>query len=261
MIIPLLALAKVIESRFVYRRGPECPGMAQIPLLDPCLIKSAKTGKQTARLFQLKSRIRNRAVIVVKIVVSAELLGRIDFVVEAHGELVAALPLIPGGRNGATRVRTIGAGRERGYILLIESECRWIKTLNWNLVVRKNACERSARRDWRSPCRSHSLRTSCSICTTSSSGCQKRRKRWIGERSGKKWSAREISVRLSVCASGRKRDVPARLPLNQPVPFVGGEKECLVFLDRAAEGRAELILFVVQKKGIEIPLGVERLIA
>src|SRR6202046_2696244 len=127
--------------------------MAQIPLLDPRPIKSAKTGKQTARLLQLKSRVRNPAVIVVKIVVSAELLGRIDFVVKAHGELVATLPLIPGGRNGATRVRTLGAGRERGYIRLIESECRWIKTPNWNLVVRKKPCERSARHDWRSPCR------------------------------------------------------------------------------------------------------------
>src|ERR1700735_61179 len=235
--------------------------MAQIPLLDPRPIKSAKTGKQTARLLQLKSRVRNPAVIVVKIVVSAELLRRIDFVVKAHGELVATLPLIPGSGNVATGACAIGTGRERRYILLIERKCGRIETLNWNLVVWENARERSSRGDRRSPCRSHGLRARCSCSTTSSSGSQERRKRRISERSGEKGSAREIAVRLSVSANRRKRYVPGRLSLNQPVPFIRSKNECLVFLDGTAHGSAELILLIVQQERVEKTLGVQRLIA
>src|ERR1700735_1146262 len=161
MVIPLLAFAKIIESGFVYRSGPDRPGMAQIPLLNARLIKSAKTREQAARLFQLKSRVRNRAVIVVKIVVSGELLERINFVVKAHGELVATLPLISGGGNGATGARTIGTGRKRRHELLIESNCRRIETLGRNLVVWENACERSSRRDRRPSRGSHGLRARC----------------------------------------------------------------------------------------------------
>ena len=141
MIIPLLAFAKVIESGFVYRRGPDGPCMAQVPLLYPCLVESAKARNKTAGLFQLKSRVRDCAVVVLKIVVSAELLSRIDFVIEAHRKLIGTPPLIPRGRDRATGARTIATGREWGHVLLIEGLGRGVKTLSWNLVIRKYARE------------------------------------------------------------------------------------------------------------------------
>src|ERR1700683_459451 len=133
MVIPLLAFAKVIEAGFVYRRGPDGPGMAQIPLLHSCLIQSAETRKEPARILQLKVREGILGVIVVKIIVGAELLSSVYFVVETQGELITALASVPSRRQCACS--------ERGHVFLIQGKRRGIETLRWNYVVGKNRLE------------------------------------------------------------------------------------------------------------------------
>ena len=59
----------------------------------------------------------------------------------------------------------------------------------------------------------------------------------------------------------RQNNRAGRNSLNQPVSFVRTKYKCLVFLDRRAERGPELILFVVQKKRIEISPGVQRIVA
>jgi len=81
----------------------------------------------------------------------------------------------------------LGPVGERGDILLIESICRRIETLDWNLVVWKNACKRCSRRDRRSSFRGHCRRASGSGGAAGRAACQQRRERCIGECSGEKW--------------------------------------------------------------------------
>src|SRR6202040_2362616 len=51
-----------------------------------------------------------------------------------------------------------------------------------------------------------------------------------------------------------------RNPLRQPVSFIGTKNESLVFLDRPAQGRTELVLLVVRNSGVEESLRVQNLI-
>src|ERR1700689_4267309 len=216
-----LALAVVVEMKFVDRVVAERPGVGNIPLLKAFSDDTAEARDVGAGQFEERKRLQ-RAV-VVKVVVDAEVLLVSQPVIDLHCEVVAALGLRRNGFDGVAAIAR--SGHE-----LHQINGRRIQAGKRNLVVRENARVNLAIGNWRSD------RSRASVAIIEDRRiCESSRKRRIIENGERLRGAGQIR-------GIRDRYVGRRDALANAASFIGREEEGAILLDRAAESSTKLIL-------------------
>src|ERR1700690_297444 len=218
--------------------------MRDVHLLRARCIVVAEAGQQIG-VGRLKSGKGLLVGGIVEVVIDAQVLLFIDLVVNLRGNLVGTGMVVWNSSEnvlGVRKIRAIRVGVRTGHIAVQKVRGYWIETIAGNYVIWKKGCEGFAHASPRI-----------------AAGVQ-----YVGEKLS---SDRGVRVKggggkvARPLRCGRNDHRVGRNPVHHAAPPGGKKEEGPVFLDRPAEGAAELVLFVVGPARIEIALRIEHLVA
>src|SRR5580704_8723404 len=243
-----LAFAEVAEARLVNGGGADGGGVGDVDLLGARSVDAGKVAGGGAGGLEFGERIER--VVVVEVVVDRGLLIVVEGMIDADLKLISAVGFVRGHLNvaGAT-----GAG----YVLQ-QANGHGIETLRRNLEVWKNgavglrgsATGNGGHRGARGGTE-----------TWAAAGLKDVGDGRVGQRSSKSWNAagsqnaigKSWGRKIAVGEFGRGGNADGLRDdaLNDATPLIGAKEEGLVFLDRAANGAAELVLPEFWFRGLE----------
>src|SRR5258708_3433945 len=235
-----LALTEQRESSFVNRCRANRPSVADVELLNSLVGQIAEA--RQVRSPRLKSRKRFLQIVLGEVVVAAQALILRELVVNLKRGLIGAL--MPERYRLKSTVSPVGK-RDK---LIQQIKCSLVKTCRRHLAVGKNGSIGSPVRN-----RSAAQRGKAAGTVVQNIG--------IREGSSKlkcPVSAREVTVALQLA---RDCNCIRRSALPNTVAFIGYKEKGFVFLDGPTQSGTELILQVVELRGIKEAFGIEILVA